>query len=286
MMTIKRLLFRTAVRFLESLVMAAPSFRKLNLDKVAKVDICTVAFNNLDLIKYQHRLLKKFVQDKFQYVIIDNSIDKSKSEAIYDFCLAEGISYVKVPRNLLNAVGVSYSHATAVNYFYRRILKKRNPNVFVILDHDMFPIKPVKISSYLKDQPFYGPIRRRGRAWYPSAILNIFNYKWTLAAGRFDFMPVAVDGNYLDTGGGNWFPYYSKMDTNSLTFPTDELEQFREGDCYHGDYFEFLDNRIWLHTINGSCWKKPRTGNSVTFIHIWSRCLERRLILSVKDQSI
>ena len=24
----------------------------------------------------------------------------------------------------------------------------------------------------------------------------------------------------------------------------------------HGNSFEFYDNRLWLHTINGSCWKK------------------------------
>lgn len=73
-------------------------------------------------------------------------------------------------------------------------------------------------------------------------------------------MPVAVDGHFLDTGGGNWFPYYSKMDSGSLVFPTDELESFREGDCYEGDLFEFLDHRTWLHTINGSCWKTIADG--------------------------
>lgn len=285
-MTIRRLLFRTAVRFLESLVMATPSPRKRNLDKVAKVDICTVAFNNLELIQYQHRLLKKFVQDDFQYVIIDNSTEKVKSEAIYDFCRTEGISYVKVPQNLLNFVGGCYSHATAVNYFYRRVLKFRKPEIFTLIDHDLFPIKTVTISSYLEKQPFYGPIRRRGdSAWYLSAILSIFNYKWTTATGRFDYMPVTVNGQYLDTGGGNWFPYYSKIDSNSLESPKDEFEKFREGDCYHGDVFEFLDNRTFIHTINGSCWKKIADGKPEFIRSYLDRILNNESLLNISSDN-
>lgn len=117
-MTLRRLLFRTAVRFLESLVMAAPSFRKLNLDKVAKVDICTVAFNNASLIKLQWEMLQKNIEGDFCYAVLDNSSDKTISEKIEQFCSMEGIVYVKMPWNPLGIIGPSYSHAAALNFLY------------------------------------------------------------------------------------------------------------------------------------------------------------------------
>lgn len=255
-MTLRRLLFRATVRFLESLVMAAPSFRKLNLDKVAKVDICTVAFNNASLIKLQWEMLQKNIEGDFCYAVLDNSTDKTISEKIERFCSMEGIVYMKMPWNPLGIIGPSYSHAAALNFLYRKLVCKREPSIFGIIDHDIFPIEKVRPSDYLSSQKVFGLLRERGDAWYLSPILLFFDYQWTRMNGRMDFMPVKVKEEYLDTGGGNYFSYYRFMDLPLLEFPSVETEQFRDGGDYHSDFIAYIDSRRWVHTINGSCWSR------------------------------
>ena len=44
-----------------------------------------------------------------------------------------------------------------------------------------------------------------------------------------------------------------------IFFPDVYIEKLHirgEEDDIHGNSFEFYDNRLWLHTINVSCWKK------------------------------
>lgn len=81
-----------------------------------------------------------------------------------------------------------------------------------------------------------------------------------------DFMPVKIEEEYLDTGGDNYFSYYRHMDRASLNFPSVETEQFRDGDDYHSDFLAYIDPRRWVHTINGSCWKKAADGK-MGYIH-------------------
>jgi hypothetical protein len=258
-MTIKRILFRLLVRFLEFLTLAKKPILTLNLAlkplSSKSVDIITVAFNNVELIRYQNQFLRKFLCDEYCHIIVDNSTDDNARLQLQQWCSEEKIAYVGLPKNYLNRVGASYSHATALNYAYKYIVKKREPFVFGQIDHDLFPIKKMSILNKLQNQPIYGPLRLRDKCWYLSAIMSFFRYDY-VRENKVDFMPVTPDKFYLDSGGGNWYSLYSSLDINKLVFPTECIEPLREGGDRHGDSLEYFDEKSWLHTINGSCWKE------------------------------
>jgi len=258
-MTPIRLLFRLYVRTLEFLTLHQKPERTCNLScepvEGKSVDIITVAFNNAELIQYQTGFVDKFIKDSFVRIIIDNSTDKDCREALYQYCLSNGIAYLGMPKNFLNRVGGSYSHAAALNYTYRHIIEKRKPFAFGQIDHDLFPTRPISIIEKLQNQPIYGPLRKRGDCWYLSAIMSFFRYDFTRGK-KVDFMPVKPHGEYLDSGGGNWYGLYSTLSEDKIVFPTECVESLREGGDRHGDSLEFFDDKLWLHTINGSCWKK------------------------------
>lgn len=263
-MSIKRVLFRSLVRTLEGLYLHFPARLRSNNEMTRHNEIgillFTISFNKPDLIKYQYRLLKRNIEDEFYYLVADNSTDKNKSKEIEDFCGQERIPFIRLPKNFLKVIGSSYSHAASVNWCYKHVVSDFRPRIFGIIDHDLFPIKSVSISKYLVNQPFYGPLRERGTGWYLSGVMSFYGYEWTKRNGKFDYMPTQVDGQYLDTGGSNWWSYFRSIDKSSLIFPQEELEQFRDGLDYHGDYVQYFDAKNWVHLINGSGWKAVAEG--------------------------
>lgn len=264
MMTPKRMLFRAIVRTLEAITMCLPTKKTLNLmtgtDIPNRLDVITIAFNNCELIKLQHKFIQKNLKDNYHQIIVDNSTNPEIREELFAFCKENNLTYVGLPKNLLNRVGPSYSHATALNYTYRHIIRERRPSVFGQIDHDLFPIAPVSIAEKLDNQPIYGPLRNYGEWWYLSAIMSFFRYDY-VKDKKVDFMPVTPNKVYLDSGGGNWYHIYSQMDRAQLHFPTECIEPLRMGGDRHGDSLEYFDDKRWLHTINGSCWKKINNEN-------------------------
>lgn len=258
-MTIRRFLFRTVVRTFEWLTMHSrpTNVCHLSLDPIEEqhVDIITVAFNNVELIRLQERFLRKYVSDKYTHIVVDNSTDPVVRKQLFSFCAENGVAYLGMPKNWLNRIGSSYSHAMALNYIYRHVICFRRPWAFGQIDHDLFPIREISLMDKLKDQPLYGPLRLRGTCWYLSAIMSFFRFEFT-EGKRVDFMPVTPDKIYLDSGGGNWYDLYSRLDLHSLQFPDECIESIRKGGNRHSDSLEFFDGKCWLHTINGSCWKK------------------------------
>jgi hypothetical protein len=85
--------------------------------------------------------------------------------------------------------------------------------------------------------------------------MSFFQYDF-VKDKKVDFMPVTPDKVYLDSGGGNWYGLYSQLDREQIVFPNECIEPLRDGGDRHGDSLEFFDDKLWLHTINGSCWKK------------------------------
>lgn len=263
-MTVKRLIFRAWVRTLEFLTLRQLPINicNLSLDTLSgkSVDVITIAFNNLELIEYQTRFLAKNIQDIYTHIVVDNSTDIEIRGQLYDYCKNNGIAYLALPKNWLNRVGPSYSHAAALNYVYKHVIRKRQPFAFGQIDHDLFPIRSISILSKLENQSIYGPLRLRGDNWYLSAILSFFRFDF-VKDKKVDFMPVTPDKIYLDSGGGNWYGLYSKLDRANIVFPNECVEPLRDGGDRHGDSLEFFDDKGWLHTINGSCWKKVNKQN-------------------------
>jgi hypothetical protein len=253
------MIFRAWVRTLEYLTLAqkpkAICHLPLSPLKEKSLDIITVAFNNVELIQYQEQFLHRFIQDPYLHIVVDNSTDFKVREQLYQFCLENKIAYISLPKNFLNWVGGSYSHAAALNYTYKHIIQKRQPFAFGQIDHDLFPTRPISIINKLSKQPIYGPLRLRDRWWYLSAIMSFFQYDF-VKDKKVDFMPVTPDKVYLDSGGGNWYGLYSQLDREQIVFPNECIEPLRDGGDRHGDSLEFFDDKLWLHTINGSCWKK------------------------------
>lgn len=265
-MTIKRMIFRLGVRGLEALLMLMPArktatWRRLMATPAEddELDIVAIAFNNPFVLEQQMCFLEKNMVGPYKYIVVDNSSDKGQREKIRLLCERCGVDYVSMPSNRLGVVGWSYSHAGALNWAWRKIIRRRRPAYFGFVDHDLYPVQKIDIRAELSEQPVYGLLKEYGdeekKYWYLWAGLCFYKYDFVKKM-HLDFMPVAPNRTYLDTGGGNWYPMYSKMDRSGLHLADLEYVEYPEMAGMLDDKMALMDNGRWLHSTNGSNWKQ------------------------------
>lgn len=234
-------------------------FYSSNYQNPSDIDLITVSFNSPKLIDYQIRMFKKFLKGNFSHIICDNSTKKEAAEEIKKICEKYDVSYIRIEdRKTPN--GYSSSHAIALNWIWKNIVKKRRNN-FAFLDHDMFPVKDIKPFEYVKDHPVFGRyVSVPNGKWYMWAGFSFFNFEYVknlpLNFNRYKMLGfISVHGkNWMDTGSANWRCLYSKIDKNELKQYNEVFLNFEtnENVGFSGKNFaHYLDNKKWLHIFDG-----------------------------------
>ncbi|MEK7557924.1 MAG: hypothetical protein AAB530_01810 [Patescibacteria group bacterium] len=198
------------------------------------------------MIEYQIKIIKKNILDPYIYTVADNSSIPEKQVKILALCQAHGIAYIKLPYNHLRG---SLSHGSSMNWVWKNYLKLRQPKYFGFIDHDIFPMCPLSIVSYLNKQNIYGRLQERNNKWYLWAGFCFFKFNYTKNK-KINFLPKIN----MDTGGGNYKSIYRYIDKNNLFFPDEKLKKIRGGNIHQSDYIEYIGN--WIHTLNASNWMK------------------------------
>jgi hypothetical protein len=214
-------------------------------------ELVCVTYNNPDLIKHQVALLKKYFTGTYNLVIADNSSDRKCREKLSAFCKSEKLTYISLPHNPYTTG--SQSHAASVNWVLQNYILHKQPAYFGFIDHDIFPVEPFSIDTILQKQAVYGLLQQRAQLWYLWAGFCFFNFS-KFDCSKMDFMPGTVNGINLDTGGKNWDLIYSKINRDTIEFPTQTYKNLRAGDVAQSDKLEIIGN--WVHSFNGSYWMK------------------------------
>ena len=170
--------------------------------------LITIAFNNSEILKIQHKYLKNNLREDFIYMIADNSTLPNISLEIETYCKNERAPYVKLPRSPYR--NPSKSHGIALQWVYRHIVGNYHPAYFGFIDHDIFPRKATSIIPHIREGVF-GLIQERGEKWYLWPGFCFYDFKM-LKKIKVNFMPTRG----LDTGGANYYSLYKKINKDNL----------------------------------------------------------------------
>jgi hypothetical protein len=264
-MTPQRIFYRTAIRALETLTHCR-SFHSCRSSRLSiaplpeanrQCDLITIAFNNVQTLQRQIHFIQKYIRGHYNYIVADNSTDKAASVAIETLCAQHKIAYIRLPKNYLtHTLSGSYSHGAALNWAYRRIIRKRQAHCFGFLDHDLFPIRPIDPTAALQRQPLYGWKIQRGNCWYLWAGFCFFRSSF-VQNRKMDFLPAKPHNIYLDTGGGNWYAIYSQLNEITLTtaaYRYELIDKTENRDDHWADNMVEYFDETWLHTMDASNW--------------------------------
>lgn len=205
----------------------------------------TIAFNLPDAIALLHEGMTRFVPGA-TLLVCDNSSDPQARAAIADLCRQRGIFYCPLPAapRLHSRPNGSRSHAVAINWVWRTLIRPVAPAVFALLDHDLVPLCPDDLAARVADQPVYGMVRQgtRGPHWYLWPGYSVFDFA-AVARLPLDFgtdTPLT-----LDTGGQNWSVLYQHLDLSALAQAS--IRQVYLADPQTGEVEPHLLADGWLH---------------------------------------
>ena len=177
--------------------------------------LLAVVFNAPNKIAMQAGLVKKLVPNAV-YVVLDNSSDDHLADEIESAAHASKAPYVRLPRAPWTGLEAGRAHALAMNWAWRHVILKGEPNAFGFIDHDIYPVVRTDPSAALRAYPVAGRIWHRPPRWHLWAGFCFFRFD-AVRGRRLDFGRDWLAG--VDTGGRNWWHLYRHLDPAKVADP-------------------------------------------------------------------
>lgn len=216
--------------------------------KSSGILLVVIAFNVPDVVELQIKSLKKYLTDDFCYVVADNSTSSNSSKQILRICKRERVSYYKLPPNPFTDVNPSQSHGAALNWAYHNVIKDSKSPVVGTLDHDIFLNKSYSIIKRIGSKTCLGVINRKNSSWYLWPGFCFFKQS-AIKDKRIDYFPSPG----LDTGGGNWKAFFSKLSSTDCIFLNLKNVSLDGGNNKQRDKIQIIDGS-WSHLVNAANW--------------------------------
>ncbi len=175
--------------------------------------IITHAFNRPDFIPLQAKCFKKFIQDDYRFVVFSDANNEAMAKNIEDTCMSCNVEHIRVPQEihlrpyLSRQVGDNLNrpnirHANCVQYSLD-VLGFDHQGYVLVLDSDMFFMRPVSFNKYMEDCDILSMIGYVG----PGLISYLCPAFMALAMHRLpekrslNFNCGMVKGHSVDSGG-------------------------------------------------------------------------------------
>ena len=182
----------------------------------AKVLIITHAYNRPDFIEIQAKTFQKFLQDEYEFVVFNDSPDPLMHEAIRSMCSKWNIVCIPVPQSIhsmpylpreegdpLNRPNIR--HVNCIQYSLDT-LGFNHQGIVAIVDSDIFLVRPLALSEFMKDVEIAAVMRDADNSVY---------YLWPgltfLAMDRLpnretlNFNCGKANGAIVDSGGHTYY---------------------------------------------------------------------------------
>lgn len=128
--------------------------------------VFTTAFNRPDFIELQHRLFEHFLLDEYEFWVVCDANSPEMRITIEDTCKNIGANFLQVPQEihdrpyLFRSPGDNFNnpnvrHCNSVQWAWDHFFSQHDGPVMII-DSDMFLIRPFSISSILENKHLAG----------------------------------------------------------------------------------------------------------------------------------
>ena len=211
----------------------------------SKVGVITITYNNPDLLIHQHRCVSRFLTDDHSLIVVDNSSDKQKADAIKYHAESLGLEYI---RTSASSHGGSESHAFAANVAYMRYSGKFDYLFFI--DHDCFPVKEFSVAEILKGKKIAGIGQAKNGYTYmwPGCVM------WSEILVNRSIVDFSVNQDLVLDTGGELRHIIDTCSADQVAYFDEVYEQNPGFNKTMYNFYTMINNGTFMHFINGSNW--------------------------------
>ncbi len=185
-----------------------------------EVLIITHSYNRPDFIKLQAKAFRTFLEDDYRFVVFNDACDHNISSQISNVCKELEIECVRIPQRIHDLPYLPITpgphnqnnrrHVNCIQYSLDK-LGFNHKGIVVILDSDMFLIRPFSIEKYMADHDIAALIRRSPlgeppRCFYFCPVLSFFRMDTLPNVRSMNFNCGMINGTIVDSGG--YIHYY------------------------------------------------------------------------------
>lgn len=186
------------------------------------IHIFTSVVNRPDFVGIQHKLFEKFLNEKYEFHVVDDSVDAEITTQFREVCESLKITYHrKPPAN--KPMNPAQACAHTVQWTYDNLIRKNHSeDIVFFLDSDMFLIDEFSIEEYMSDAIIAGLPQVRGHITYMWNGIMFFNMP-KIEDKNIDFSDGMVDGEMTDVGGHTYWYFKNtgiEMKKTNDEFPT------------------------------------------------------------------
>lgn len=178
----------------------------------ARTLIITHNYNRPEFIEIQQKTFKKFLLDDYEFVVFNDARDEGTARQIREACASCRVRCVQVPQEIHtrpylkrkpqdNLHQSNIRHANCVQYSLD-ILGFRHDDAVLILDSDMFLIRPFSVTSYMSDKDIAAFIKRTPyKVYCLCPVLTFLAMNRLPDKTTLDFNTGIISGWPVDSGG-------------------------------------------------------------------------------------
>ncbi len=218
----------------------------LSFSNFAQVLIFTYAYNRPDFIEIQHKTFQKFLLDDYEFVVFNDAKDKELEHQIDQTCANLNIRCIRIPQTIhtyaylerLNRESLNSPTVRNVNVvqYSLNTLGFDHNDIVVLLDSDLFLVKPLSVREFLHGYDLGGSKKGNGNVsflWHGLAFLDMRSMpnKQTLT-----FNCGQINGHPIDAGGYSYFYLRDNPDLKTRWFGEIHSSSLRCDSCKKSDY--------------------------------------------------
>lgn len=233
-----------------------------------KIEIYSIHYNRPDLIELQLKSFQKFIEQEFQFTVINNSIFSEVFSHIRNECDRNNIKHLSSDNHVPHGpMHYGWSHIHGMNFFKKQLIDSDAQFVFLI-EHDVFFCSHYKkISEIVKEHGVCGVFQNRRHINYFHPGILLFNKAKSGDLSEFDFRGDVIengvfnkdlDGVQVDTGGQTH--KYIKNNPERIYF----IDRFVSNQIE-----DIQADQVLYHMVNGSNWSGTANEiNAIKLLHI------------------
>ena len=221
------------------------------------IHIFTSVVNRVDFVILQNKLFRKFLKDRYQFHIVDDSVDSNISKQFESICLENNLSYYKKPERTVQ-MNPAQACADTVQWTYDTLIKENHKNDIVFFcDSDLFLIDEFDIVEYMNDAIIAGLPQYRGSVTYMWNGIMFFNMSM-MEDLNINFSDGVIENELTDVGGHTYY-YFKKnniqMKEMDVQYPTHYYDiELQNEEVTRGYNFELHLDGKFLHYRAATNW--------------------------------